>query len=352
MYQYIIIGFLLLIFVSCSSVGEELVEPIELEDEIVSESINQDIYWLYDWLAAWELTSKEIFKLSEANPPIMLFYDSDYVYTNSLISAPNGKVIIGPKLYGNDIVWLKQKHNDTLTIPDGKRVPVQIMTFAAPCEQKEIESFFVMAAPSFWQSAGIEEEVVGLTNFLTGIFLHEFAHTRQMNGIGAKITNYEQNNKFDFEVGDDLIQDYFSEDSLYVQLFREEVKLIYTLSKTPREQIKISDLENVLKKIKQRQEAYLNPEKEILVEMDKIFLTMEGVGQYAMVSWLIHPKGGGFSKEIAIKVARRGKNWWSQEEGLALVLLYKQLSLNPDWKTMFSDSPTDIITLIEKELEQ
>ena len=337
--------YILLLAVVLSSCGNAKTERTAEET-----AVNQEIAWLYDWLAAWELVSGDVFGLEEASLPEMLFFDSAYVYTNAPVSAPQGRAIDGPTLYGKDIAWLKQSHNDTITIPNGSRAPIQIMTFAAPAEGQGTESFFVMAAPSFWKNAGIDSEEVGLQNMLTGVFLHEFAHTRQMDGIGAKLTGYEKNHTFDFPVSDDIIQDYFSDDSAYVRLFREETEAIYRLSNKPREEIKSSAVQTTLQALAARQEKYLKPEKDILVEMDRIFLTMEGVGQYAMVSWLTHPKGGGFSEETAIKATRRSKNWWSQDEGLALILLYKQVAQDPDWKVMFSKNPIDIIALIEKEI--
>lgn len=312
--------------------------------------LNAEIDWLYDWFEAWKLISKGEFEIGKAKPPEMLFFDDKYVYTNSKTSAPNGQKIKGPTLYEKEIVWYKQSHNDSITIPDGQKVPIQIMTFAAPSEKAEVESFFVMAAPSFWKNAGIDSEEVGLKNMLIGVFLHEFAHTRQMNGIGAKITDYEKKHKFDFVVSDDIIQDYFSDDSLYVQLFREQTEAVYKLLNKPTKEIQKAEIAEILQKFALRQQKFLTPKKEILPEMDRIFLTMEGVGQYAMVTWLTHRDGGGFSEQVAIKATRRGKSWWSQEEGLALVLLYKKIAQQPNWKSMFSQEPIDIITLIEQEL--
>lgn len=91
------------------------------------------------------------------------------------------------------------------------------------------------------------------------------------------------------------------------------------------------------------------PENKILVEMDNVFLSMEGIGQYLIVSWLTHPQGGNYPIDIAIEAARRDSKWWSQDEGLALFLVFSKMK-NPNWKIMFSNNPIDIVTLIEKEI--
>ena len=311
---------------------------------------NQEVAWLYDWLSAWELMATSIFRIEAVQPPEMLFFDDKYVYTSSTVSAPNGISFDGPELYGQKIEWLKQAHNDTLTIPDGRKVPIQLMTFAAPSAKEGVEAFFVMAAPSFWEKAGINSDEVQLKDMLTGVFLHEFAHTRQMNGIGARITDYENRYQLAHPISDDIIQDYFSDDSLYVSLFRSEVELLYQLANPAHEGLSRESLVEAMNKIKTRHEKYFKPENEILIEMDKIFLTMEGTGQYAMVAWLSHSEGGNYDRETAIKAARRKKSWWSQEEGLALILLYERMAKDPDWKILFSQNPKDIVTLIREEI--
>jgi len=43
--------------------------------------------WITRWLAAWELTSRDILKLPDAPAPNIVFYDSACVYTTSGVSA-------------------------------------------------------------------------------------------------------------------------------------------------------------------------------------------------------------------------------------------------------------------------
>jgi hypothetical protein len=310
-----------------------------------------NVEWLSRWIGAWEAMAGNVLKLPPAAAPIMLFYDSKYVYTTSEVSAPEGEPFEGPTFFGNTLPWRKSAHPDTLTIPDGQKVPVQLMTFAAPAKESDVEAFFVMAAPAFWNEAGINSEEVGLEKMLTGVFLHEFAHTRQMNGIGRIITEYERSHRFDFPVGDDMIQAYFAGDSSYVQQLREEVDLFYRAALSPDESEMKRLANQGMRMLKERQNQYLMGKNEVLGEMDNVFLTMEGMGQYLMATYLQRPEGGTVPKATAIQATRRGKHWWSQEEGLALVLLYERLAPNPDWTVLFSGNPPDIVTLIEAKLK-
>ncbi len=340
-YSWLCLG----ILIACKSNESSGRQPFNAEDQA------SELEWLHEWIDAWEFMVKEVLKLPQEKAPLMLFYDDTYVYTTSDISAPQGQSFEGPAYFSEKLPWEKQTHNDTLTLPDAQKVPVQLMTFAAPSEKQGVESFFVMAAPSFWKNAGIDSEEVGLEKMLRGVFLHEFAHTRQMNGIGRIITEYERNYSFDYEVSDDLIQDYFADDSAYVKKFREEVEVFYSAVLTEDEAVMRNLAQQGMRMLKERQEKYLSEEHQRLAAVDNVFLTMEGIGQYMIVSYLQSPKGGNISKDTAIKVARRGKSWWSQDEGLALVLLYERLNPNPDWKILFRENPADIVTLIETALK-
>lgn len=311
---------------------------------------SHELVWLENWFSAWELMSKQVLKLPKSTPPTMLFYDDMYVYTTSKISAPNGVFFDGPKLLGEKLPWRKELHNDTLTIPDGQRIPIQLMTFAAPSKQKDVEAFFVMAAPVFWKGVGIESKEVGLEKLLTGVFLHEFSHTRQMNGMGSKITDFDNNNTFNVEVSDDIIQDYFAKNNLYVTDYKNELSILYAAAFTKKKSELYALTRKGLRLFREKQLKYIRPTNEVLIDMENIFLSMEGLGQFMIVSWLTNPDGGNIPFDIAVKATRRNKKWWSQDEGLALFLILDKLA-TPDWKMMFSDNPIDVITLIEKELK-
>ena len=310
-----------------------------------------NLEWLSRWIGAWEAMAGNVLKLPPAAAPVMLFYDSEYVYTTSEVSAPAGEPFAGPTFFGNTLPWRRKAHTRTLILPDGQKVPVQLMTFAAPAKESGTEAFFVMAAPAFWNEAGIHSEEVGLEKMLTGVFLHEFAHTRQMNGIGRIITEYERSHRFDVPVSDDMIQAYFAGDSSYVQQFKEEVALFYRAALSPDEAEMKRLATQGMTMLKERQNQYLVGKNKVLGEMDNVFLTMEGMGQYLMATYLQRPEGGAVPKATAIGATRRGRKWWSQEEGLALVLLYERLAPNPDWTILFTDQPADIVTLIEDRLK-
>ena len=312
--------------------------------------------WLQEWFSAWELVSTKVFKLQNSRAPEMVFFDATYVYTTSNISAPTGQAFEGPRLFGEQLPWLKQPHNGTITLPDGKKIPVKIVAFAAPLKGSDRKAFFVMGAPDFWASKGEKSKELGLKNHLTGVFLHEFSHTRQFMVMNNEMESLDK--KYSFEkvegsgqvkIGDDMVQENFRHDSTYVRLFNQEVYTFYQAYFEKDNKKARALIRQGLFLLHKRQGSYLVKEKEVFKGLDDVWLTIEGMGQYAMVAWLIHPKGGNVPLEKAIEGARRGREWWSQDEGLVLALLVAKFT-EPDWSgAVFDRKFNSLASMLEEQ---
>lgn len=304
------------------------------------------------WFAAWELVSKTIFHIDSLQPVEFVFFDDHYVYTTSNVSVPQGELITGPPLLGKKLTWKRAAHNGKITMPDHKTVPIGLMSFAAPLEEPGRNAFFVMPLPAFWKSAGVVSKEFGLDNLVTGVFLHEFSHTQQMRNFGKKISEYEQNNVFKTDFSDDIVQDYFKTDSIYNVAFRKEVALLYEAAATLNPTQQKSLIRQGLDMMESRHKKYFIGEEEKFRQIDQFFLTMEGLGQYAMYAWLIHPQGGNIDQATALAGVRRGGRQWSQEEGLSLFLILDKFSAPGSWSgLMFGTTTTSVIELIEKAIK-
>ncbi len=178
------------------------------------------------WFAAWQLVSKEIYSLDITRPVEFVFFDENYVYSTSVISVRDGELIDGPALFDKKATWRKKAHMGKITLPDKQTLPVGLMSFASPLTGDGKNAFFVMPLPKFWKASGVESKEIGLDNLVTGVFLHEFSHTQQMQNFGIKMTAYEQDKMFaNVNFSDDIIQDYFEKDTIYTTMFREETEL-------------------------------------------------------------------------------------------------------------------------------
>jgi len=79
-------------------------------------------------------------------------------------------------------------HNDSITLPDNSIISISLLSFAAEIPNQD-KSYFVMPLPDFWQQSGVSSNNLGLDNLITGIFIHEFTHSQQMQNFGKRITS-------------------------------------------------------------------------------------------------------------------------------------------------------------------
>lgn len=298
------------------------------------------------WFNAWELVSRDLYGVKQSHPVEFLFFDDTYLYSTCAVSSKDGQPIKGNDLMGLPLHWKRKEHKDTLTLPDGAKIPVGLMSFAGSMPDGN-GAFFVMPLPSFWKQAGVSSKELGLDNLVTGVFIHEFSHSQQMQNFGKWMGICEREHQFDVEFTDDIIQHLFSNDSVYVQHYQQEVASFYASVKD--DALDSSVLNKAISLFEQRHKYHLQKVGQHLLSIDELFLTMEGMGQYSMLLWLTHPQGGNLHNTQAIAGVRRGGKWWSQDEGLALFLVLDQLSETKEWaKDMFGTETQSVMQLIRK----
>ena len=207
-----------------------LIASITVHGQIIIEDYQRDLAF-YDatnkWFTAWKLVSKKIFKIDKVKPVDFVFFDDKYIYSTSTTSMKNGSLVKGNNLMNLAFRWQKKLHNDSIILPDKSVVPINLMSFAAENSSDSSKSFFVMPLPGFWLQAGVSSKDLGLDNLITGVFIHEFSHSQQMQNFGKKITSFEQETNFGVEFTDDIVQTIFSKDTIYTKLYCKEIDLFY-----------------------------------------------------------------------------------------------------------------------------
>ncbi|WP_118974819.1 hypothetical protein [Taibaiella koreensis] len=305
------------------------------------------------WFDAWSLVSRQVYRLPQQQPVTFVFFDEQYIYTTSSVTAPKGEAIAGPDFLGQRLNWKKARLTDSITLPDKRRVPAGLMSFASPLEGEACPSFFVMPLVSFWQKADVTSKELGLDHLVTVVFLHEFSHCQQMQNFGKKITALDQAHHFGIPFSDDIIQYLYEHDSVYVAAYRKELQRFYSALGEPDAAKRKAQLQEGLEAVQERHQRFLQPKDKALPEIDAFFLTMEGIGQYSQYAWLVHPEGAGLPAAQAIEGMRRGGRWWSQDEGMVLFLLLAQLSPPEQWAgKMFGDKTESIFQLIQEQLKE
>jgi hypothetical protein len=297
--------------------------------------------WIRRWFAAWELTSREILKLPDAPPPNLVFFDSACVYSTSAVSVAGTVPVEGPGLLGAKLGWRAAAHGDTLTLPDSSRIPVTLLSFAKA--DRETGPFFVMAAPSYWRGRGVGGDDSGLT----GVFLHEFAHTRQIPGVRHILGPIDSTWAFPEELDDDVVQKNFGSDSTYVSAYLAEIDLLYRAASAGSVAEARALAREALVRMRSRHARWFTGDRAVFAILDDTFLSLEGAAQWSAATWLAHPKGGGLTREAAVAKMLGRRRWWAQDEGLALFLVVDRLL--PGWPLLvFREPSAGALELLER----
>jgi acetyl esterase/lipase len=305
-------------------------------------STNDAAPWIRRWFDAWELTSRDILRLPDAPPPNFILFDSLCVYTTLAESAEGALQEDGPGLLGAPLPWRSATHGDTLTLPNGARHAVSLMSFASG--DTGTGPFFVMAAPSYWAQKGIVDSLA-----LTPVFLHEFAHTRQTRGVGAVLGPMDSAWSREIDLSDDVIQHLYRSDSVYVAAWQTENDLFYRAAATgPVDSVRALARRG-LEALRARHARWFTGANADLAQVDDLFLSMEGAGQMTAVLWLSHPEGGRMERAAAIEKMRGRRRWWSQEEGLGIFLVLDRLL--PAWPSLvFGETSAGALELLERAI--
>jgi hypothetical protein len=226
-------------------------------------------------------------------------------------------------------------HGETVVMPDGAEVPVGPISFASG-----EGGYFAMSLPSVWRSAGIDSEF-GLERMMTGVLLHEMMHIRQaelaartMGGAAAAA------GIADDALTDDIVQERFGGDADYVAAFDRERETLFAAATAPDDTEARRLAAEGLALMRARRARWFTGDKASFAALDDTFLTMEGMGQWLIYDYFRSAAGGGLSAGDALRAVRRNGRWWSQDEGLALLLVVDRLLpgwqqrafRDPDWR--------------------
>jgi hypothetical protein len=268
-----------------------------------------DRAWLQQALAEWQATETDVLQLDPAPLPQVIAIDGACTYA---IAA------------GDFAAMTATPHGQTARLPDGSEIPVGPISFAMGGDA------FIMSLPSVWRAAGVESEV-GLERLMTGVLLHEIMHVRQaglakqaLAGAAASV------GVSDDDLTDDIVQERFGEDRGYVAAYTEERAKLFAAAAAADDATARKLAAEALNLMRDRREGWFDGDNTGFIALDDVFLTMEGMGQLMIYRYFRSPEGGGMDAAAALKSVRRGGKWWSQDEGLALMLVVDRLL--PDWQ--------------------
>lgn len=302
--------------------------------------------WLDGTINAWNAIRKNELELPPSGLPWTVLFDDKCVYNinadSKLFSAGNETRQVERTMAGEQLLIASSPHNGMIALPDGQSIPAQLISFAANFDGNK-RSFFVAALPSVWAGAEHLKHEKNVEKLVRSVYIHELTHTYHRNFF-ARLDAIE-NGLPDADIfDDDIVQNTFSKNEKFNKAYTEEIALANDAAIETNAAKKRSIAKRLLDRIKERRAMYYTGKDLKFTEIEDIFLTMEGVANWAAYRAAI---ADGLSENEASGLIRRGGKYWSQEHGILLFMIIDSLSLN--WqKAAFSKRPASIVSLLER----
>jgi len=285
--------------------------------------------WVARSLDAWERVSTRFLHLApQARPPIILF-DATCEYR----LAPESLMIVG------------REHGGHVQLPNGQNLAPTALGFAS-LATGDTAPFLVVALRSVWESDStlMDED---WDQFLTRSFIHEMTHTRQLPQLVSRLRAAGGLVGMN-DVNDDIVQETFDTSAAFSAAVHREIGLLYdaALARSAADRERRARL--ALQAIKARREHFYGGEAAPWSYVEQLMLDLEGAAEFAEFSYLrlTVPRVPLLS---LIDRVRENRDFWSQDEGLALFLLLD--ALRHDWPgETFRVEPRSSVELIEEAL--
>jgi hypothetical protein len=266
----------------------------------------------------------------------------------------NARAIIGSAdcVLISDTALFQDKPVEWVAVDGKGRIPI-IEDFAMPLSpvSQAIEvngnPYFVMSAPSVWQKANVPGGKIGLENLMTAVFIHETAHVLQQKSYYSVMSVVAKRNSLPEDFNDDSIQDRFKANKAYTASMKREIDLLFVAAKAPTNAKARQLARQMLALTTVRRTKYFTGKDAYLRDVEDIFLTLEGSGQWLGYQWLIDPKGGNQTEVDALARFSKDADFWSQNQGLAMFLVVDRLDKGAWKKIAFGNGGRSGIAFLE-----
>jgi hypothetical protein len=272
--------------------------------------------------------------------PVLVLYDARCAYTFTPAAPSAGGTTV--TLATRPFVLASGEHGGTVRLPNGDSLPAHLASFAAPLPNGGM--VFTMALPAIWRAEAKGERRDLLA---TAVFMHEFTHT-QSRGLGARVDSLVAKG-LPSDADDDVVQTRFGQRPDFRSAYEAERDTLYAAASAGNDASAATSARHALALMENRRARFYRGPDALYAEAEELFLTMEGMGQWAAYLWLVDPAGGAMSRTDALTFIRRGGRRWSQDEGLALLLALSRLdSASP--ATLFERAPATATMLLRQAL--
>jgi len=292
-----------------------------------------DRNWLARAMRAWTMTRVRSLRVDSVATPEILLFDATCLF----------RVDAGARVTA-------QPHHGSIALPNGRSIRPTALAFTSPATS-DSTYFLAIALPRVW-SADPKYRFAGENwdEYLTDVFVHEMTHTRMLPVVLPRLRALQSFVRPD-SVEDDAVQDRFQSNRAFEASVRRETDLFIRSAKALLPGDRARFAREAVALMRARRAQYYVDSLSVWGELEQAFLDLEGVAQWAAFSHARAVRYGRLPLSDALQKFRSGEQYWSQDEGLAMVLALD--ALMPQWQArIFSTEGSSVLDLIEEALRR
>lgn len=323
--RFLVQVFCLALFVyGCSSHRPPSIPPCSLREA--------DARWFQSALDGWHQVSKDFLLLDPRPIPWVVLFDDvctwHFAATADIPGA--GPAEVRFTYAGEPVPARVLRHNGQVHLPNETDIPAEIMAAAFPTKGQET-AFFALATLNLWRQHPQASKDPQLEKRMLSVVLHEIMHTRQLPYIALKVDDLGKRFELPAQVNDDMVENRFKDVPGFREAFEAERDLLYHAVAETDPALRRTLIDQALAMARQRRERFFTGADRPYAELEELFLNMEGAGEWARFKYHQAEPGNTMSDAEIISFIRGRENSFSQDEGLALVLLLEKEV--PGWQS-------------------
>jgi len=276
----------------------------------------EDTAWVDGASSAWRLALSDIIKSPYPRKLIVIFFDD-------ACRKESPTFLTGDEMP----IWTASLHGGAVGLPDGESMLPVVASFAGVDEKGD--GFFVMSTPSVWRAGGVTSEM-GLELLMWPVMLHEASHSLQAKTYGRLLDELTVKEALPENLDDDSVQRMFEGEMEYEETVDLDIVHFLIAANSDSDEDAKKYIREALAIQDERYQNWLSGEAQKYREIDRVFLTMEGSGQWLGYTWLIAPEGGAQTVDTAKEEFGLRSRWHSQRLGFAMFLALDRVSNS--WK--------------------
>jgi hypothetical protein len=244
-------------------------------------------------------------------------------------------------------------HGGRIRLPNGRAIPPISIGITSPAAD-DTTFFLALALPDVWRSdpryRALNESRSGWEDYLVGAFSHEMAHARMLPGLLGRLRELEAAIYPD-TIEDNAVQNRFADSVEFAEAVSRETQWLYRAAAAGSRRTRVLLVRAALESMEARRARYYVGIDAAWSDLEQTFLDLEGIAQWVAFQVRWGPFAPGQARERQLAQFRSSREFWSEDQGLALVLALD--ALVADWQQLVVGArPVTTFELLRRAVAQ